>query len=404
MNDSSAVDTRPVVATLFSRFGPYHLARLKGSEEVIAQAGGRAVAISVAGTDRVYAWDPVEAIPIQNSETLFSDMQYEEIDAPRLIERLNVVLDRLNPVVLALPGWSFAEAMAGLAWCRKNRRAAVLMSESAQGDHFRLWPREIAKQFLVRQFRAALVGGARHAAYARLLGIPRSCIFMGYDAVDNAYFDRGAERVRANAAMERAAANLPNRYILSSSRFVAKKNLDGLLRGYARYCARFPEAPDLVLCGDGPLRPRLETLIRDLKIEARVHLPGFVQYPDLPRYYALAEAFILASTTEQWGLVVNEAAASSLPLLISNRCGSAPELVREGENGYTFDPYAVDAIATALAKLPSDAATRARFGQRSLELVRMHSPEAFGKGLLEASRMALARMGREDLGPPGGAV
>lgn len=393
----------PVVAVLFSRFGPYHLARLRGADRVMRREGARLSAVAVADSDNVYAWSPVSAPVDCDASVLFPGVPYEKIYETSLVTRLHAHFDALNPVAVAVPGWAFLEAKAALAWCLKHRRAAILMSESSRGDHFRLWPREIAKQFLVRQFHAALVGGERHAEYARALGIPRACIFSGYDSVDNPYFSEGAERVRANAAAARAAAGLPPRYVLTSSRFVAKKNIDGLLRGYALHVARRPDAPALVLCGDGPLRESLHALGRELRIESRLHWPGFVQYPELPTYYALAEAFILASTTEQWGLVVNEAAASGLPLLVSNRCGCAPELVREGENGFTFDPREPEAIARALDALPPDAESRARMGARSRALVEAHSPHVFGENLLEAARMALARLGREDLGPPGGA-
>lgn len=392
------------VAVVFSRFGPYHLARLKGARGPLANAGGELVAIAVAGSDDVYQWAAVEKPTEYSTEILFPSRGYETIAERDLQERLHTVLNELNPIAVALPGWGFPEVTIGLQWCRKNRRAAILMSESAQGDYRRLWPREFAKQWLVRQFHAALVGGSRHAEYARALGMPRACIFPGYDAVDNDYFIRESDRVRANAVAERAEGRLPERYILSSSRFVAKKNLDGLLRGYALFVERNAAAPALVICGDGPLRPSLVELINILNLQSRVTLPGFIQYPELPRYYGLAEAFVIASTIEQWGLVANEAAASGLPLLISNRCGSAPELVVEGENGFTFNPTPPEAIAEAFAKLPSDPSTLARFGKRSREIVDTHSPRVFGESLLEAVRIALARLGREDLGPPGGAV
>ncbi|HMP76774.1 MAG TPA: glycosyltransferase family 4 protein [Kiritimatiellia bacterium] len=393
----------PRVAVLFSRLGPYHLARLRGAASALDRAGAQLAAIAVAGIDRVYAWQPVALPTAYLSVVLFPDIEYEQIGRRKLIRRLRAQLDAFDPVAVALPGWSFIEAKAGLEWCRDNGRAAILMTESAQSDHFRLWPREIAKQVLVRKFHAALVGGGSHADYARALGIPRACIFHGYDAVDNDYFIQGAERVRADAAARRAAAGLPPRYLLTSSRFVEKKNIDGLLRGYALFAARRPDAPPLVVCGDGPLRDALKQLAVTLGVQDRVVWPGFVQYPDLPTFYALADGFILASTTEQWGLVVNEAAASGLPLLVSSRCGCAADLVREGENGYTFNPRAPEAIAGALARLPAEPEALARMGRRSRELVAAVSPEVFGANLLEAARVALARIGREDLTPAGDA-
>jgi glycosyltransferase involved in cell wall biosynthesis len=85
---------------------------------------------------------------------------------------------------------------------------------------------------------------------------------------------------------------------------------------------------DLVLLGDGPLKADLCRLIDDLRIRNRVLMPGFKQYEELPAYYALARAFVHASATEQWGLVVNEASASGLPVIVSNRCGCVPEWCR----------------------------------------------------------------------------
>src|SRR5208337_5127598 len=96
------------------------------------------------------------------------------------------------------------------------------------------------------------------------------------------------------------------------------------------------------------------------------HLPGFKQYEELPAYYGLAGAFVHASTAEQWGLVANEAMASGLPVLVSNRCGCATELVEEGRNGFAFDPENVEQLAGFMRRLgcgPTDAASMGMAGR-----------------------------------------
>jgi 1,2-diacylglycerol 3-alpha-glucosyltransferase len=392
------------VVVIFSRLGPYHLARLRGASAELARHGLGLAAIAVAGSDRVYAWDRVDDQQVCPTTVLFPEQSYEAVGERALTRALKAALDQLNPVAVALPGWAFSEALHGLAWCRRHRRPAVLMSESSREDHPRLWPRELIKQNLVRRFSSALVGGVRHVAYARQLGIPRAAIFTGYDAVDNDYFAAGAEQARRNADALRTTHRLPARYVLTSSRFVAKKNLDGLLRGYAQYVARTPHARDLVVCGDGDLRPRLHALARELGLEQRVHWPGFVQYPDLPVFYALADAFVLASTIEPWGLVVNEAMACGLPVLVSDRCGCAPDLVQEGRNGFTFKPRPAAAVAEALARLPDEPAALAALGDASRRIVASFSPRAFGQGLLDAVRLAVERTGRDELRRAGGAA
>ena len=62
-------------------------------------------------------------------------------------------------------------------------------------------------------------------------------------------------------------------------------------------------------------------------------------------------AFVHASASEQWGLVVNEAMAAGLPVIVSERCGCAPDLVREGVNGLTFDPCDVAELAGLMERV-----------------------------------------------------
>ena len=145
---------------------------------------------------------------------------------------------------------------------------------------------------------------------------------------------------------------------------------------------------DLVLLGDGPLRETLNSQLSTLNLHSHVHLHGFKQYDELPVYYALANAFVHPSTTEQWGLVVNEAIASGLPVIVSERCGCSPELVRD--NGFTFDPMNEPELAALLfrmATLSDD--DRRRLGDASYKIAANFVPERFGEGLERAARMAL---------------
>jgi len=230
--------------------------------------------------------------------------------------------------------------------------------------------------------------------------MPRERIFTGYDVVDNEYFRQRAEEVRSQRSEVRQKYGLPENYFLASARFIEKKNLTRLIRAYAEYRDRLRGtgvtdpgynrgAPwDLVLLGDGPLRETLNSQLSTLNLHSHVHLPGFKQYDELPVYYALANAFIHASTTEQWGLVVNEAIASGLPVIVSERCGCVPELVQG--NGFTFDPMDERELAALMLKMTSlSNDERRRLGDASYTIAANFSPERFGEGLERAARMAL---------------
>ena len=116
-----------------------------------------------------------------------------------------------------------------------------------------------------------------------------------------------------------------------------------------------------------------------------MHLPGFVQYEELPMYYALAGAFVHASISEPWGLVVNEAMASGLPLIVSRKCGCVPELLEEARNGFSFSPEDVDELATLLLRMAAFSdAERELMGRRSSRIVDSWSVERFANGLRDA--------------------
>jgi glycosyltransferase involved in cell wall biosynthesis len=211
----------------------------------------------------------------------------------------------------------------------------------------------------------------------------RSRIAFGYDVIDNAHFARGADQARGEL-LGAESANLPAHYLLCSARFIEKKNLVRLIEAYARFrTLAGPRAWELVLLGDGPLMKRLVARTRELGVQEFVHFAGFRQYEELPMFYGRAIAFVLPSTTEQWGLVTNEAMAAGLPVLVSEACGSA-ELVEEGTNGFLFDPLSVDDIARGMMEIWRRRDSLPRMAAESRRLIARLSPSAFAEGLVEA--------------------
>jgi len=372
---------KPRVAVIFHRLGPYHVARLGAAARIF-----EVVAIEQSAETAEYGWEKVATIENVERITLSTEEYAHRRDA-ELIGRIMKTLDSITPLrAVAIPGWSNLAALAALRWCTKHNVPCVVMSESGAGDKGRSGWSEWLKSKILTLCSAALAGGSRHRDYLIDLGFESGRIFLGYDAVDNDHFGRGAQTARANAAGVRASLSLPETYFLASARFLPRKNLVTLLRAYADYDRRLgPHSWDLVLLGDGPLRSQLVAECERLGITGKVHFAGFKQYDELPMYYALAGAFVHVSMSEPWGLVVNEAMASGLPLIVSRECGCVPELLEEGKNGFSFSPQNVDELADLLLRMAalSDAESKL-MGRTSRKIIASWSVERFADGLRDA--------------------
>jgi glycosyltransferase involved in cell wall biosynthesis len=294
------------------------------------------------------------------------------------------------------------------------------------------------KRMLLSLFDSALVGGEPQKRYFASLGMPKNRIFPGYDSVDNDYFARQARAHRLNRADLRQKYDLPESFLLSLGRFVVKKNLETLLHAYRRYLDSSPLSDThLVMIGSGPEEAKLKRLCGELGLPvydkakvgrdesfngvhtgahqkaAGVHFYGFRQIDENSVFFALAEAFVLPSLYEEWGLVVNEAMASGLPIIVSQTAGCAEDLVeplgggredfsdavlpfdnkecrlRICRNGFVFNPRSLEELAGIFLYLESHPDTRALMAEESTRIVEKVSCEDFGRNALLAAHCAL---------------
>jgi 1,2-diacylglycerol 3-alpha-glucosyltransferase len=336
------------IAIFFDRLGPYHWARLRAAARLF-----RVVAVETCAVTREYQWERIEEPGAFERVTLVDDVSDgRRLKRALLRQRIAKVLREVDPAVALIPGWATPDSLIALEWCLRNQRPAVVMSESNAFDEKRYALAELIKRIVVSLFSAGLAGGQLQSKYLIALGLPHNRVFTGYDVVDNDYFATNAAHVRENQTAFRRELSLPENYFLASARFVPKKNLRRLMEGFAFYRnLAGPNCWKLVLLGDGPLRPELVAVRHKLDLDNDILMRGFIQYRDLPAYYALANAFVHASTTEQWGLVVNEAMATGLPVIVSNRCGCVPDLLAEGKNGFTFNPKSVEDLGKLMVDM-----------------------------------------------------
>lgn len=267
--------------------------------------------------------------------------------------------------------------------------ARILIREEQTLLHERPWYRAALKEVALRALFSSTYGlyiGEQNRRYLRRFGLPEERLFAARYCVDNEFFRARARELRPQRQELRAQFGIDNDapVILYVGKLIPKKAPLVLLDAFDLVRQRTPCS--LVLVGEGDLRPALEQRIRSRAIPD-VHLAGFLDQHEIANAYAAADVFCLPSTlNETWGLVVNEALNFELPVVVSDKVGSAADLVRDGQNGFVTPAGDAARLAEALELLVRDEELRGSFGSRGAELVADYSVEACADGIVAACR------------------
>ena len=377
--ESTSSVLRGCVATvIWIDWYAYHLARFAGLQAAFSDVG-KVTGIELVGGIGVhdglkFREGVPDNLPIK---TLLPNTSWKDAGKLRLSILLWKYLTALDPAVVLVPGYYTLPAIAAAIWAKTHGRVSVLMTESTAADHARTPWKESLKSILVQGlFDWAVTGGKAHVRYLVQLGFPEERIANFYDVVDNESLSRLTRSLRQQPA---TSYNLPKQYFLYVGRMAPEKNVSALLSSWFAYRAEGGGWP-LVLAGDGPEMTSLKRQVARSQFAAEVHFTGHKRSAELPLLYAFAGCFILPSTREPWGLVVNEAMACSLPVLVSTACGCAEDLVASGINGFTFDPSNPASLTASLRQVADlDVQQRTAMGKSSEQMIRNYTPTNFGR-------------------------
>lgn len=202
------------IAILFTNYGPYHLARLRSFHEHCSRIGWEVVGIELAREEVEYAWKAsIEGLNFPVVSVI--EQQLEQAKFSHLLQRLYAVLSQVKPDSLVIAGYARPAMLATLLWSLWNQKTAVLLSETKQDDTSRSPWFEIIKRWLLKRYKAALVGGQPQKRYLTKLGMPADAIFLGYNVVGNDFYHP--------TKIKSLSAPLNSSYFLAINRFVPKK-------------------------------------------------------------------------------------------------------------------------------------------------------------------------------------
>ncbi len=228
----------------------------------------------------------------------------------------------------------------------------------------------------IRKATAYVVPGEKSRFFLEGFGVDSDRIRLVGNPVDRALYGR-------DVSPEQLAFSTEKTVVLFVGRLIPNKGIEALLSAFQAIGDRDLQ---LVIVGEGPLQKRvMEAKEADGRIDYRTSVP----HDELPFYYHAADLFVLPSTYEPWGLVINEAMHAGLPIITTSNVGAAGDIVRDGSNGYVIAPGDSVAISEKILELHRDPEKRLRMGQKSRELIAEWGLEKAVTGFKEAAAIAM---------------
>jgi glycosyltransferase involved in cell wall biosynthesis len=303
-------------------------------------------------------------------------------------------LSKSAPDLILCGGYNYVASWQSLIWARVHKVPFILWSESNAKDlrrgHVLV---ELLKSAFLSACNGFVVPGQPAEEYLKTQkNIPEDAIFTAPNAVDNDLFAESAAAARRNAAEHRKSLRLPERYFLFAGRLVREKGVFELLSAYAKLDESVRRQVGLVFAGDGVCRGRLEDEAASIS-PGMIRFAGFAQRGQLAAYYALAEMLVLPTYADTWGLVVNEAMACGLPVILSRAAGCAADLLKENWNGLLVPPRDVVSLTLAMQNLADQPELCATMGANSAQHILHYSPRDWSRGI---ARLVEAKAGARD--------
>ncbi|MGZ3759171.1 MAG: glycosyltransferase family 4 protein [Bacteroidia bacterium] len=328
-------------------------------------------AIELFGKGSPYGFDSAHTTVDDWWTCLFPDNSADEIEITKMKRVLFEHLDRMNPDVIIASSVAFFAGALGMRWAKKNKKKFI-MFENAKPSQFKrnVFVQKV-KDTLIEQSDGIWLPSNDYDREYPNLRVKNLHFFYGYCCVDNDLFKIDQQN------------NLDHNTILCIARLVPIKNIEGLLRSWQIVEQQNPTC-ELKIIGDGPEFEKLNSLKNQLGLK-KVEFLGSIDNQLIPPYFYYADAFILPSLSETWGLVVNEAMAAGLPIILSNKINAAHTLLKEGINGFYFDPLNNKQMADAILRFNSLSPKQKKaMSACSLDYIREMDYSNMGNNLVKA--------------------
>ena len=294
----------------------------------------------------------------------FLDKVQTTFRVPRIFKvqiNLWMFLKKNKYEVLWIHGWGNLTCLAAIIYCKLLGIKILMRGESgvhlrAPGSLKRVF-RETFMRFIKHNVDGFLAIGSNNYNYYKMYGIDENKISIVPYAVDNEFF-----KIQVSNSHNFVVEYRKNLYfqekliILFASKLEKRKRADLLIGAFQNMLLKWESKspwPELLIVGDGVEMKSLRKMVKE-SFRSNIKFLGFKNQTELPKYYALADIFVLPSEQEPWGLVVNEAMNAYCAIIVSNEVGAAKDLIKDYESGLTFTAGSLGDLEAKLKLLCED--------------------------------------------------
>lgn len=330
------------------------------------------------GFGKVVEWDiPLldgyEYTFVKNISKNPGSKNYKGINNPTLIQEVN----DWKPDAVLIFGWKFKSHLKALKYYH-NKIPVLFRGDSNLLDQPKGIKGRIRDRILKNVYKNvdhALCVGSENKRFYKKMGLLESQLAFAPHAVDNYRFNRAA---CDNDFRKELGIPSEDMIFLFAGKLEKKKNPELLANTFLRLN---PKNCHLLFVGNGPL----ENILKEKFIHPRIHFMDFQNQQLMPSVYKMADVFVLPSQGpgETWGLAVNEAMACGKPVLVSDKCGCAPDLVEDGVTGYVFKSNDEEDLTSKIACMIDQKDVLKKMGKSAFERIQGWSFEKIAEAVEE---------------------
>lgn len=287
-----------------------------------------------------------------------------------------------QPDVIICGGWHHLTHWLAFVYAQMTKTPLIIWSESTLKDERSSSNiKHKLKTWIVNQADGYIVPGNAQKNYLTDLGAREDRIYIAPNAVDSNFFRKQAQRYCQQKEVWKDKLGINGCVILYVGRLIDEKGIPELLEAFTKLSGH--KQVTLAIVGDGSQATEYHSYTQQHKFD-NVVFAGFQPQTALPQYYGIADIFVFPTRSDTWGLVLNEAMATGLPIVCSDAAGAAPDLVVNGKNGYLVPVGGVEKLSEALQILVEDESLRKKMGLYSQKIIANYTPQKMALGLKEA--------------------